>query len=91
MLSGLTFNPFLCNKMVQFDPFACSSPVTPTALVEMAVFSLSYTLASYGIDELTMCPRLYFLLVCVSVFMPVPYLFDDHSFLVSSEIKEPDS
>ena len=23
--------------------------------------------------------------------MPVPYLFDDHSFVVSSEIREPDS
>ena len=30
-------------------------------------------------------------LVCVSIFMPVPYLFDDHSFVVSSEIREPDS
>ena len=60
MVSSLTFNPFWCDKGVQFDPFACSSPVSPTAPVEKAVFSLSYTVDSYGIDELTMCPRLYF-------------------------------
>ena len=60
MASGLTLDPFWCDKGVQFDPFVCSSPVSPTAPVEQAVFSLSYTLASYGIGELTMCPRLYF-------------------------------
>ena len=55
------------------------------------------TLASFVIHELTICTRLYFWalsfvpLVWVSVFMLVPYLFDDHSFVVSSEIREPDS
>ena len=55
------------------------------------------SLASFVIHELTVCTGLYFSaltfvpLVCVSVFMPVPYLFDDHSFVESSEIREPDS
>ena len=53
MVSSLTFNPFWCDKGVQFDLFACSSPVSPTAPVEKAVFSLSYTIDFYGIDELT--------------------------------------
>ena len=60
MVSGHTFNPFLCKKMVQFDPFACSCSVSPTAPVEQAVFFLSCTLASYDIDELTICTGLCF-------------------------------
>ena len=97
MVSGYTFNPFLCKKMVQFDPFACSCSVSPTAPGEQAVFSLSCTLVSYDIDELTICTWLCFQapssvpLVYVSVFLPIPCLFDDHSFVVSYEVMEPDS
>lgn len=60
MVSGHTFNPFLCKKMVQFDPFACSCPVSPTAPVEQAIFSRSCTLASYDVDELTIYTGLCF-------------------------------
>ena len=60
MVSGRAFNPFLCKKMVQFDPFACSCSVSPTAPGEQAVFSLSCTLVSYDIDELTICTWLCF-------------------------------
>lgn len=55
IVSGHTINAFLYKKMVQFDPFACSCPVSPIAPVEQAIFSLSCALASYGVDELTIC------------------------------------
>ena len=53
MVSGRAFNLFLCKKMIHFDPFACSCPVSPTAPVEQAIFSLSCTLAAYDVDDLT--------------------------------------
>ena len=40
--------------MFQFYSFACSSPVFPTTLIEDAVFSPLFSLATFFIDSLTM-------------------------------------
>ena len=77
ILSSLTFrslillNLFLCS-------FTWSCLVFPALLVEETVFSLLYILASCVVDQLTVSVWVYFwalcsvLLICVSVFVPVP-------------------
>ena len=69
--SLILLNLFLCS-------FTWSCPVFPALLVEETVFSLLYILASCVVDQLTVSVWVYFwalcsiLLICVSVFVPVP-------------------
>ena len=60
----------------------------PSTLIEKAVFSPLYLLASFVIDELAVGVWVEFLafypvpLIYISVFVPVPYGFDDCYFVV---------
>ena len=65
----------------------CSCPVFPAPLIEETVFSPLYILASFAIDQVTIGACVYLWtfypvpLIYISVFVPVPYCFDDHSFV----------
>jgi len=82
---------FLCMFLgsVLFYSFSCSYSVFPAPHMEGTVFPPSCTLASFVIDELMMDAWVYFWAFCpvpsitMSVFVPVPYSFDDCSFLCS--------
>ena len=68
--------------------FTCSFPVFLAPLVEETVFSPLYILASFVVDYLTIGAWVYFKalypvpLICISIFVPVPYCFADYSFVV---------
>ena len=52
-LSLLSFKIYFCircEKVIQFDYFACNSPVVPVPYIEEAVFSPLYILASFVMD-----------------------------------------
>ena len=62
----------------QFHSFTCTCPVFPAPLIEEAVFSPLYILATFIKNKVTICPWVY-LWVCypvpllyISVFVPVP-------------------
>ena len=69
----------------------------PAPLTEEAVFSPLYILASFIKDKVTICAWVYLWafypvpLMYISVFVPVPYCLDYCSFVVQSEVREPDS
>ena len=77
--------------------WTCSCPVFPAPLIEEAVFSPLYILASFIKDKVTLCAWVYLWafytvpLIYISVFVPVLYCLDDCSFVVQSEVREPDS
>ena len=56
-----------------------------------------YILASFIKDKVTICVWVYLWalypvpLIYISVFVPVPYCLDYHSFVVQSEVRRPDS
>ena len=105
IVSGLTFKSlnhfefFLCMVLgsVLISFFTCSCPVFPAPLIEEAVLSPMYVLASFIKNKVTICPwvflRAFFPvpLIYISVFVPVPYCVDYCSFVVQSEVREPDS
>ena len=70
------------------DLFACGCPVFPAPFVEETVFTILYSLSSSVIDQLTVGLWAYFWVFCpvpvmyISSFVPVPYSFDDCSFVV---------
>ena len=88
------FNPFLvyscvwCQRMFQFCSFTCSYPVFPAPLIKETVQSPLCILASFVIDWVTICVWVYLwafypvALVCISVFVPVPYYLSNCSFVI---------
>ena len=60
----------------------------PAPFIEEAVFAPLYIFASFVKNKVPICAWVYFwvfylaLLVYISVFVPVPYCFDDYSFAV---------
>ena len=86
-------------KVTSLHSFAESWPVFPTLFTEGALFCpvvCCYLLCHRLIDHISvdvfqgLC---FVLLICVFVFMPVPYCFDDYSFTleVSLEVRELDA
>ena len=71
-------------------------PVCSVALIEETIFLPLYVLVSFVIDELTIGVLVYFRafytvpLIYISVFMLAQYCFDNCSFVVLSEVREPD-
>ena len=69
--------------------FTCSCPVFPAPLIEEAVFSQLYILASFIKGKVTTCVWVYLWsfypvpMIYISVFLPVPYCLDYCSFLYS--------
>ena len=63
-------------------------PVFPASFIEETVLSPLSILGSLVNYQLTTYPRIYFWalasvpLVCLSIFMPIPYWFDYNSFIV---------
>ena len=63
-------------------------PVFPALLIEEAVFAALYILASFDKNKVPIGAWVYFWalylvpLVCISVFVPVPYCLDDCSFVI---------
>ena len=76
--------------MFLFHSFTCSCPVFPEPLIEEAVFSPLYILASFIKNKVTICAWVYLWafypvpLIYISVFVAVPYCLDDCSFVVES-------
>ena len=74
--------------MFSFHSFPCGCPVFPAPLIEEAVLSPLYLLASFVIDELAVGAWVEFWafypvpLSYISVFVPVPCGFDDCCFVV---------
>ena len=106
VVSGLPFRYlvhfafiFVCcvRECSYFILLTCSHPVFPAPFIEETVFSPLYIIASFFIDQLTIGFWVYFwafypaLLFCISGFVPVPYHFDDCSFVVYSEVRKPNS
>ena len=60
----------------------------PESLVKEVAFIPLYILASFVKDKLSICAWIYLWafyfvsLICISVFVPVPYCLDDRSFVV---------
>ena len=77
--------------------FTCTCPVFTVPLIEEAVFSPLYILASFIKDKVTICAWVYLwdfypvLLIYISVFVPVPYRLDYCSYVVESEVRESDA
>ena len=72
-------------------------PVFPAPLVKEIVFSSLYIFASFVKDKLPIGGKTYLwafyfdLLIYISVFVPVPYCFDDCGFIVEPEVRHVDS
>ena len=96
IVSGLTFRSlihfefFLCMVLgsVLISFFYMSCPVFPAPFIEEGVFAPLYILASFVKYKVPIgawvCFGAFYLtpLVCISVFVPVPYCLDDCSFVV---------
>ena len=97
IVSALTFRSlihfevfFVCIVLgsVLIYSFICSCPVFPAPFIEEALFSPLCVLASFVQDKVLIGVWVYFWafylvpLVCISVFVPVPYSLDDCSFVV---------
>ena len=70
-----------CDKMFKFHPFTHSCPVFPATFIDEYLFTL-FIFASFDrlIDHkcvLNFWPHYFVPLICVPVFMPIPYCFDD--------------
>ena len=89
---------FLCIRLgsvlISFFYMQVSYFLAP--LIEETIFSPLYILASFVLDQVAMGLWVYLWafypvpLIYISVFVPVPYCFDDCSFVVQSEVREPD-
>ena len=68
-----------------------------TPLVKEIVFSPLYILASFVEDKVSIGAWIYLWtfyfvpLIYISVFVPVPYCFDDYSYVVEPEVRQVDS
>ena len=66
-------------------------------LLKRLCYILVNIIAFFVIDQLTICVWVCLLafypipLICISLFLPVPYCFDNYSFVVQSEVRDPDS
>ena len=84
-------------EVFYFHSFTCSYPIFPDAFMEEAVFAPLYVLSSFAKNKLPIDAWVYFWafylvpLVCVSVFVPVPYCLDDCGFVVEPEVRQVDS
>ena len=102
IVSGLTFRSLIHFEFIfvygvrEFHSFTCSCPVFPAPLIEEAVFSPLYILPSFIKDKVTICAWVYLWafypvpLIYISVFVPVSYCLGYCSFVVESEVREPD-
>ena len=94
IISGLTFRSlihfefiFLCGVR-KLHSFTCSCPFFPVSFIEEAIFAPLYIPASFVKNKVPRSTWVYFWsfypvpLVCISVFVPVPYCLDDCSFVV---------
>ena len=105
MVSGLTFKSLIhfefnfcecCKIGVHFHCLTCEYPIIPALFIEEIVFSPLSILGSLS-NMLTVYALVYFWaldsvpLVYLSVFMPVPYCFNDCIFIVQLEIREYDT
>ena len=74
--------------MFHFHSFTHGSPVFPAPVVKEIVFFKLYIFASSAKDKVSMGAWIYLWcfyfvpLICISVFVPVPYCPDDCSFVV---------
>ena len=74
--------------MFYFHSFICTCPVFQALLIEETVSAPLYILASFVKIKVPISAWVYFRafylvpLVCISVFVPVPYRLDDCSFVV---------
>ena len=106
IVSGLTLRSLIhfefifcvwCQGVFYFHTFTCTCPIFPAPLIEQAVFSPLYMLASFIKDKVTICVWVYLWalypvpLIYISVFVPVPYRLDYCNLEVQSEVREPDS
>ena len=104
ILSGLRFRSlihfefiFVYGVSVLISFFYMQLSSFPAPLIEQAVFSPLYILASFIKDKVTTCEWVYLWafyavpLIFISVFVPVPYSLHYCSFVVQSEVREPDS
>ena len=74
-----------------FHSFTCSFPIFSAPFIEETIFLPLYVLSSFVIDQLTIGIFYPVLLVYISVFVPIPYCFDDCSFIVLSKVQKLDS
>ena len=95
IVSGLTFRSlihfefiFVCGVRKCSNFITCSCPVSPAPFIEEAIFAPLYILASFIKNKVPTGAWVYFwafylvALVCISVFVPVPYCLNDCSFVV---------
>src|SRR5574337_191691 len=72
-------------------------PVFPAPLGKEIVFSPLYILASFVKDKVSICAWIYLWafyfvpLINISVFVPVPYCFDNCGFVIEPEVRQVDS
>ena len=98
IVSGLTFRSLIllefifvygvreCSNIILLHLAVFSAPI-----IEEVVFSPFYILSFFIKDKVTICAWVYFWafypapLIYISIFVPVPYSFDDYSFVVLEE------
>ena len=106
VVSGLTFRPLIHFEFIfVYGVRECSNFIllhvavqfSQHHLTEEAVFSPLYILASFIKDKVNICAQGYLWafypvpLIYISVSVPVPYCLDYCSYVVQSEVSEPDS
>ena len=106
IVSGLTFRSLIHFEFIfVYGVRKCSSFILlqvvdqffPAPLVKGIVFSPLYILASFVEDKVSIGAWLYLWafyfvsLICISVFVPVPYCPDDCGFVVEPEVRQVDS
>ena len=106
IVSGLTFRSLIhfefifvygVRKWSNFHSFTSGWPVFPAPLVKQVVFSPLYMFASFVKDKVSIGVWIYLWafyfvpLICISVFVPVPYCLDGCGFVVEPEVRQVDS
>ena len=97
IVSGITFRSLTHFEFISVYIVSCRCLVFPAPLIEEPVFSPLYILTSFVVDYLTTGAWVYLWafcpvpLVCISVFVLVPYCFDYCSFVVQSAVRKPES
>ena len=107
MVSGLTFRSLIHFELIfVYGVRECSNFILLHVAVQfsqhhllkrLSFLSPLYILASFIKDKVTVCVWVYLWafypvpLIYISVFVPVPYCLDYCSFVVQSEVREPDS
>ena len=94
-MSGLTFRSLIYFEFIFVygvrecsNSFTCSCLVSPAPLIEEAVFSPLYILASFIKNKVTICAWVYLWafypvpLIYISVFVAVPYCLDYCIFVI---------